>query len=81
MNGSGYGCAGCFREFPKIETLRLWAWCGECRKFRRWPTRWEMFIDKLELVSQAAGSLSMSFRRMIGVLDTLNSIQRKDMRA
>ncbi len=60
MNGSGYSCPGCHREFPELPTMRLWAWCGTCRRFRRWPTRWEMFVARLRRVWT-----------LVGVIDSL----------
>lgn len=31
MSGSGLLCPTCRREYPSLATLRIWAWCGECR--------------------------------------------------
>ena len=28
-------------------TLHLWYWCSACRGWSRWPTRWELLIDRL----------------------------------
>lgn len=66
-------CLGCKRELHGLgpPTLRIWVWCGNCKAFARYPSRWQLMQWELDAL---LGQVSSSRLAVAAVLDIMKSL-------